>query len=73
MKQYLKPGGILLVAEGPPDADAAMCDPDYELLGTIRTGSAQDKIIPEYLPRAWVEIEGRRVFIGRNFCFRKKA
>ena len=72
MKQYLKPGGILLVAEGPPDAAAAMCDPDYELLGTIRTGSEQDKIVSEYLPRAWVEVEGNRVFMDRNFCFRKR-
>lgn len=73
MKQFLKLDGGLLVADGPPDADAAMDDPDYELLGTTRTGSEQEWIVPGYLPRAWIEIEGNRIPRNRNFCFQRKA
>ena len=51
MKQFLKPGGLLLVAEGPDDVvELARNDPDFQFLGTVRWSPEQVEIIPEWLP-----------------------
>lgn len=46
MKRFLKPGGILLVAEGPADFNLALQDPDYELLGTVLWEPGHTKFLP---------------------------
>jgi len=77
MKQYLKPGGILLVTEGPDDAQLAMRDPDYELIGTVKENGGSIGISPGVAPREFMTIpqsEGEEPFccpIDRVFCFRK--
>lgn len=46
MKRFLKPGGVLLVAEGPADFSLALYDPDYELLGTVLWEPGRTKFLP---------------------------
>lgn len=86
MKRFLKPGGVLLVAEGPADFDLALHDPDYELLGTILTEHGRTKFLqgmhkPIYVPIEMPDFEDDNNQVGmrthfipltRNFCFRKK-
>ena len=46
MKRFLKPGGVLLVAEGPADFDLALQDQDYELLGTVLWERGRTAFLP---------------------------
>lgn len=76
MKPHLKSGGILLAAEGPEDADLAMRDPDYVLIGTINYAEQRADILPGYHRAAAITAgdgAGGKVTIPivRNFCFRK--
>ena len=72
MKRFLKPGGILMVAEGPEDARLAAQSPDLELVGTVCRWPDGVQIDPQLLPPQFVQLEdGFKVPIERNFCFRK--
>lgn len=82
MKKYLKPDGILLVAEGPPDAGLAMIDPDYELIGTVKEKDGSVAIIPGIRPPDYLTIpsdEGTAgmdpssIAMDRLYCFRKTS
>lgn len=82
LKRFLKPGGILLVADGPDDAYLALRDPDYELLGTIRLEGDKAVILPGVQPRQFQVIQGEdigcpgagplKIPMSRDFCFRKR-
>lgn len=76
MKRFLRPGGILLVAEGPEDAELALKDPEYELLGTITGADGKVEIEPGLRPAACFTLSsewgGGSVPIDRNFCFQKR-
>jgi len=76
MKRFLRPGGILLAAEGPEDAELALKDPDYELLGTITGADGKVEIEPGLRPAAYFTLPsewgGGSVPIERNFCFQKQ-
>lgn len=74
MKPFLKPGGMLLIAEGPEDAALALRDPDYELVGTVQWDKNGARIVPELLSPQFYsppQSEEIRIPIERNFCFRK--
>lgn len=80
MKRYLKPGGILLVAEGPADAELALDDPDYELIGTVKDNGGIIEIVPGVCPPEYLilpadensgDTEPICIPIDRNYCFRK--
>lgn len=76
MKPHLKRGGILLTAEGPEDADMAIRDPDYVLIGTINFAGQRADILPGYHEAATFTVDdengGKFVIpIARNYCFRK--
>lgn len=86
MKRFLRPGGILLAAEGPEDADLALKDPEYELLGTITGADGKIELEPGLAPAAFLKLDfdafapsgilGQygvpSIPIDRNFCFRKR-
>lgn len=86
MKRFLRPGGILLVAEGPEDAELALKDPEYELLGTITGADGKIELEPGLVPAAFLKLDfdaldpsgilGQygvpSIPIDRNFCFRKR-
>jgi len=76
MKPHLKSGGILLTAEGPEDADLAMRDPDYVLIGTINFAEQRADILSGYHEAATFTIDDGAggkfaIPIARSFCFRK--
>ena len=74
MKQFLKPGGVLLVAEGPDDVvELARNDPDFRFLGTVRWSPEQVEIIPEWLPPMFYRSAGFGIPIPieRQYCFKK--
>lgn len=57
MKRFLKPGGVLLVAEGPADFNLALHDPDYELLGTVLWEPGRTKFLPGIQEPVYVPYE----------------
>jgi len=57
-KAYLKPGGILLCNDSHADATLAKFDPDFELIGVIKTGH---KIITTHLEDYFVLSKNRTV------------
>lgn len=78
MKRYLRDGGILLVTEGPEDADLAFCDADYELIGTVcdwdgRVELAVGIAPPHYMVYAPENTDEAPIQfpMQRTFCFRK--
>lgn len=74
MKQFLKPGGLLLVADGPSDYQLALQDQDYQFLGTIRYSGDKVCLVPELLPPEKYQLpNGIKISLSRNFCFRKLA
>lgn len=80
MKQYLRDGGILLVTEGPEDADLAFHDPDYELIGTICQQNGRYELVagivsPEYLSYSSEDADDDPIQypMQRTFCFRKQT
>lgn len=80
MKQYLRDGGILLVTEGPEDADLAFCDADYELIGTVcdwddRVELAAGIVPPHYMVYAPEDTDETLIQfpMQRTFCFRKTS
>lgn len=78
MKRYLRDGGILLVTEGPEDADLAFCDADYELIGTVcdwddRVVLAAGIAPPYYMTYTPEDTDDAPIQfpMQRTFCFRK--
>lgn len=76
MKPYLRLGGILLVTDLGEDAELALKDPDYELIGTI---CIYDKTLAEIVPGfqqpdRFVSPDSAYMQgfpMDRNLCFRK--
>lgn len=76
MKSCLRPGGILLLAEGGENIRSVFKDPDYELLGTIRFYDQVHATIEPGLqpPEYFFPSDGsfpNGIPMERNFCFRK--
>ena len=69
MKSCLKAGGILMVAEGPADAELAFRDPDYEFLGTLRYNHGNVNLSHSIEPSEYLN---QNIELSRNFCFQKK-
>lgn len=82
LKRFLKPGGILLVADGPADASLALHDPDYELIGTVRVKYDKCEILPGVQPRQFQYVDGAdigypglepiKIPMPQDYCFRKR-